>query len=76
MRVRSLPLFVAEKGRQHEVLAMCTWHLKNGEHLVLTEEDRLRIETENARMAGEALRILGTAYRLVAEEKTESDLHI
>ena len=76
MRVRSLPLFVAEKGSPTEVLARCTWHFKNDEHLVLTEEDRLRIETENARMAGEALRILGTAYRLVAEEKTESDLHI
>jgi len=76
MRVRSLPLFVAEKGRQHEVLAILEVPGTHGEHFVLTEEDRLRIETENARMAGEALRILGTAYRLVAEEKTESDLHI
>lgn len=55
-------LLLALKGSPGEVLAMCRWFMKNGEKMPLTEEDRLDIETENARMAGEALRVLGVAY--------------
>jgi Ca2+-transporting ATPase len=53
---------IAVKGSPTEVLSMCTGHLKNGASLPLTEEDRDKIQTENERMAGEALRVLGVAY--------------
>ena len=35
--------------------------MKDGQRLLLTDEDRVAIETENERMAGEALRVLGVA---------------
>jgi Ca2+-transporting ATPase len=66
--------FVAVKGSPGEVLAMCGWQLKDGQQIPLTDEDRVRIETENERMAGDALRILGCAYRDVEQESPESDL--
>ena len=53
--------FFSVKGSPPEVLAMCRWQLKDGEKIPLTDEDRLRIETENMRMAGERLRVLGFA---------------
>ncbi len=53
--------FFAVKGSPPEVLAMCRWQLKDGEKIPLTEADRLKIETENERMAGERLRVLGFA---------------
>ncbi|MCL4475342.1 MAG: cation-transporting P-type ATPase [Nitrospirae bacterium] len=55
---------VAVKGSPNEVLSMCRWHMKDGRKIPLTDEDRLAIETENERMAGEALRVLGVAYSL------------
>jgi Ca2+-transporting ATPase len=55
---------VAVKGSPNEVLSMCRWHMKDGRKIPLTDEDRLTIETENERMAGKALRILGMAYFL------------
>ncbi len=50
------------KGSPLEVLSMCEWYLQAGQRLPLTEETRLGIETENERMAGNALRVLGFAY--------------
>ncbi len=52
---------LAVKGSPAGVLDLCSWHLVNGERVRLTEEERLIIETENERMAGEALRVLGVA---------------
>ncbi|MBL0712370.1 MAG: cation-transporting P-type ATPase, partial [Desulfosarcina sp.] len=52
---------LAVKGSPVDVLDLCGWHLLNGERVPLTEEERLRIETENERMAGESLRVLGVA---------------
>jgi Ca2+-transporting ATPase len=52
---------LAMKGSPAEVLAMCAWQLQDGEPTSLTEEVRLKIETENTRMAGEGLRVLGLA---------------
>lgn len=53
---------VAVKGNPTEVLDLCHWHLKDGAIVPLTEDDRIAIEIENERMAGKALRVLGTAY--------------
>jgi Ca2+-transporting ATPase len=41
----------------------------------LTEEDRLAIETENERMAGNALRVLGAAYAPVVDDDGKIDVH-
>jgi Ca2+-transporting ATPase len=61
------PPLLTVKGSPGEVLAMCSWILKDGERTILTDEDRFTIETENERMAGEALRILGCAYHYLAD---------
>lgn len=65
---------LAVKGSPTEVLAMCTWHIQDGKQFPLTESDRLAIETENERMAGEALRILGGAYCYVDNAGEVADL--
>lgn len=62
---------VAVKGSPLEVLAMCTWHMKDGEQLPLTDADRLAIELANERMAGESLRVLGAAYFLHTGQSRE-----
>ncbi len=49
------------KGSPMEVLGLCGWQWKNGERAPLGPDDRLAIEVDNARMAGEALRVLGFA---------------
>lgn len=54
---------IAAKGSPQEVLTLCSHHMKNGRRLTLIEEERLQIEIENERMAGNALRVLGVAYR-------------
>lgn len=59
----AMATLLAVKGSPTEVLALCTWQIKDGVRVSLTESDRFTIETENDRMAGEALRILGGAYR-------------
>ena len=40
---------VALKGSPAEVLAMCDWHIKGGEKILLSDDDRIAIETENER---------------------------
>jgi Ca2+-transporting ATPase len=54
---------LAVKGSPNEVLALCSWHMQHGQVQPLTEADRLAIAIENDRMASEALRLLGAAYR-------------
>ncbi|MBT9537674.1 MAG: cation-transporting P-type ATPase [Nitrospirae bacterium] len=58
---------IAIKGSPNEVLSMCSCHMKDGQKLLLTEDDRLAIEIENERMAGDALRVLGVAYAFIDE---------
>jgi Ca2+-transporting ATPase len=53
---------IAVKGSPREVLSVCTWQMKGGMKVPLTDEDRETIEVENERMAGDALRVLGVAY--------------
>jgi Ca2+-transporting ATPase len=67
-------LLLAVKGSPGEVLSRCTWREQDGVRRPLTDEDRLRIETENERMAGAALRVLGCAYGYVEGEREDGDL--
>jgi Ca2+-transporting ATPase len=55
---------IAVKGNPTEVLALCGWYIKDGQTLPLTDTEKLAIEIENERMAGNGLRVLGAAYRL------------
>ena len=52
----------AVKGSPQEVLSICSHYMKEGQIVPLSDEDRMMIQIENERMAGEALRILGIAY--------------
>jgi Ca2+-transporting ATPase len=68
------PLLLTVKGSPAEVLTMCAWYVKDGNRLPLTDEDRLHIETENERMAGEALRVLGGAYHYMEDDGADREV--
>jgi len=59
------------KGAPEIVLDHCTRIRENGEERPLTDDDRERILDENHRLAGEALRVLGLAYQVIAPEQVE-----
>jgi Ca2+-transporting ATPase len=54
---------LAVKGSPAEVLALCTKRMRNGVVEELSSDDRLMFESQNERMAGDALRVLGVAFR-------------
>jgi Ca2+-transporting ATPase len=54
---------VAVKGSPEDVLALCTWHVRDNNRQALTERDRAAIRRANAAMAAEGLRVLGFAWR-------------
>lgn len=62
------------KGSPPEVLAMCRWQMIDGELVPLTEESIHEIETENERMAGEALRVLGFAWKEI-DKISDNNIH-
>lgn len=53
---------LAIKGAPDQVLGLCNRQSRQGVVIPLTDDDRARIVTENERMAGQALRVLGVAY--------------
>jgi P-type Ca2+ transporter type 2C len=61
--------FLALKGNPVEVLAMCDTQLVGGQKLPIGEQDISKIEIENERMAGEALRVLGFAFQSAEDEE-------
>jgi len=61
--------FLAIKGNPVEVLAMCDRQLVGGKKLPISEHDIARIELENERMAGDALRVLGFACGAAKDEE-------
>jgi Ca2+-transporting ATPase len=54
---------LAVKGSPEEVLSMCDHQIKEGKQVRLSKPARSAILAENERMAGNALRVLGVAYR-------------
>jgi Ca2+-transporting ATPase len=66
--------FLAVKGNPVEVLAMCDAQLVGGQRLPVSEPDIARIELENERMAGDALRVLGFACRWTDETEVPEQL--
>ncbi len=68
---------VAVKGSPEDVLDRCSGWLDGGHARPLSAEARRSIEQANAAMAGDALRVLGFAFKHVAatgEEDTAADL--
>jgi len=51
------------KGAPDEVLRRCTHYLDNGRTLPLTDEIKHKLAAQNDEFAGDALRVLGFAYR-------------
>ena len=60
---------LAVKGSPDEVLEMCTFQIKQGKRVRLTKKSRQTIIIENERLAGDALRVLGVAYRELDDDK-------
>jgi len=58
---------LAVKGSPAEVLELCTSMLRDGKKVRLSQKMRAEILAENQRMAGNALRVLGAAYRELDE---------
>jgi P-type Ca2+ transporter type 2C len=66
---------LAVKGNPVEVLAICRYRLNAGQIVPLTEDERLKIQIENERLSGQALRVLGAAYVLLPPEEEAVDPH-
>ncbi|MGD8618509.1 MAG: HAD-IC family P-type ATPase, partial [Gammaproteobacteria bacterium] len=60
---------LAVKGSPEEVLAMCTHQIRKGLKVRLTKQARRAILLENERLGGDALRVLGVAYRELGEAR-------
>ncbi|MEA3274233.1 MAG: HAD-IC family P-type ATPase [Pseudomonadota bacterium] len=60
---------LAVKGSPEEVLGLCDHQIKNGRKIQLTNPARQAILAENERMASDALRVLGVAYRELDEDR-------
>lgn len=60
---------LAVKGSPEEVLSMCEAQIRNGRRVRLSDKTRDAIMTANDRMAGDALRVLGVAYRELDEDR-------
>lgn len=63
--------FLALKGNPSEVLSLCSLAITGGVIEALDEEKRLAAKLANERMAGQALRVLGTAYAVTESPDEE-----
>lgn len=64
------------KGGVDEILAVSKYVLKNNEIVEMTEEDKERIQTQNATFAEKALRVLAVSYKPLETNPEEGDLSI
>ncbi len=60
---------LAVKGSPAELLALCTHQVKGGRKVRLNDTTRAEILAENEHMAGDALRVLGAAFRELDEDR-------
>lgn len=69
--------YIAVKGSPNEVLALCQWHIVDCEVVPISDSQRAEIESQNEKMAGNALRVLGVAYAATGEvEGCEKPLNL
>jgi len=64
-------VWVMVKGAPETVLELCPQIRENGAARALGDEDREHLLAENHRMASEALRVLGLAYKVIAPDEVE-----
>ncbi len=64
------------KGGVDEILTVSKYVLKNNEIVEMTEEDKERIQTQNATFAEKALRVLAVSYKPLETNPEEGDLSI
>src|SRR5699024_7909465 len=57
--------FVFVKGAPARILAKCTKYLKDGENVALTSIEKRNFQRTSEKMAGDALRVLGFAYKRI-----------
>ncbi len=62
------PKIIAIKGSPLEVLSLCNYYMMDGKKILLSDEDRIKFEIENEKMASDALRVLGVAYAFIDEK--------
>lgn len=60
------------KGDPSEVLEMCTWELRGGRRVKLSEAAKSAIDIQNHRMTSDALRVLGFAWSNLKTSAYES----
>jgi len=65
-------LLLAVKGRPNETLERCSEKMVAGQAVPLSDNDRQAILDANERMAGQALRVLGVAYRRMGKRSKRS----
>jgi Ca2+-transporting ATPase len=70
---------VATKGAPDFLIERCDYYYENGRRHALDKETRTKIKSENAKMAGMALRVIGVAYKQIdkiteKEDAVESSL--
>ena len=61
------------KGSPETVLQLCERIYQNGAEITLSKVSRDEIIRKNEKMAGQALRVLGIAYRIIPEHLTKYD---
>ena len=64
---------VAMKGSPPALLAMCRYYAVEGEIRELDDAIRSRLQQQNERMAGDALRVLAVAYRTMADVADDAE---
>jgi Ca2+-transporting ATPase len=67
------PVAAIVKGAPDVLLDLCTTQLRNGRAVALDDGARAAILGENRRMAGDALRVLGVAFRALDDVPREAD---
>jgi P-type Ca2+ transporter type 2C len=65
-------VWVYVKGAPETIVERCPQIVENGKPREITEEDREFITEENHRMASEALRVLATAYQVIAPDEVNA----
>lgn len=66
-------IFMHSKGATERVLERCSFYFENGKILKLTEKKKNEILAVNKKMASEALRVLGFAYKKISLAKKYSE---
>jgi Ca2+-transporting ATPase len=61
------------KGSPEEVLERCTSWMWGGEIHPLEDDQRRRFDLDNEQMAGQALRVLGVAFKEVADDQEDPE---